>query len=361
MSACEIPNQREEVLALLASNYTYQEVANLVGRSRGYVWKIAAEAGARKNEARIKDRARRLQEQLAMLEELKNQTVTADVLEFLREIPDESVATIIPSPPYNIGKGYQAHDDRLRHVYYCGWMMQVVSECARVLKPGGTIALEVGVTRKDDGTRIPLHQIFFPMLVDAGLTWQNTITWVAPHGLTPKKRCADRHEDILIFSKGEPVVFNATPARTPQKNPAKRAFRGPNKGELSGCPLGAHPTDVWADVDHVRHNTPEFTGHPAQFSLALAKRLMSIYSMPGDLTMDMFSGTGTVQLAAFILGREFVGADLSYADIRAKRLAGAEPDRVCVFPGVSAESAAIWNATATRVESMTLFDGTHER
>ena len=357
MSACELADyarSRERVLQLLAS-HTYEEVAAVTGWSRGRIWRAAAEAGVRKHETRIQERAKRRAEQLAILHEIENETVTADVLDFLDALPDESVSAIISSPPYNIGKSYTAHADRLRHVYYVGWMMQVVSECARILKPGGTIALEVGVTRKDDGTRLPLHQVFYPMLIDAGLTWQNTISWVAPHGLTPKTRCAGRHEDILVFTKGQPAVFNATPARTPQRNPGKRAFRGERKGELSGHPLGAHPTDVWADVDHVRHNTAERTGHPAQFSLALARRLTLIYTMPGDLVVDMFSGTGTVQQACLELHRPFVGADLSYSEIREQRLVNAAPDRVSVFPGVSAEGAAIWHAQATRVESPTLF------
>ena len=30
-----------------------------------------------------------------------------------------------------------------------------------------------------------------------------------------------------------------------QKEPGKRSYKGPNKGKLSGNPLGKNPSDVW--------------------------------------------------------------------------------------------------------------------
>lgn len=350
-------SDEQHVLAVFQT-HTYKETAAICGISVGKVHRIVTEAGARRYEPRIRERKEKRELQLAILKDLINNTVTADVLAFMDGLPDDSAQAIIFSPPYNIGKGYEAHADRLRHVYYVGWMMQVVSECARVVKPGGTVAVEVGVTRNDRGERIPLQQIFYPMLVDAGLTWQNTIPWVAPHGLTPPKhdRCAGRHEDILIFTKGAPLVFNANSAAVPQKNPAKRAFKGEKKGQLSGRPLGAYPADVWNE-DHARNNTSDHNGHPAPFSLALARKLVNLYSLPGaeqGPVIDPFCGSGTTAHACIELGRSFIGADLSYSALRDERLRKAVPDLVCDLPGVTPESLAIWQAEAHRVDAPAL-------
>jgi DNA modification methylase len=221
---------------------------------------------------------------------------------------------------------------------------------ARLLKPGGTIVLQVGTTKDDNENIWPLDIVFFDELVRAGLSFQNRINWPVAHGLAPsKKRLAPRNEVALVFSKGTPL-FNPNAARIPQKYPDKRAFRGPDAGKLSGDPLGAWPTDNWGDINHLGHNHPEKTEHPAQFPIAFAKRAILLYSQPGDLIFDPFAGTGTVAIAAIETGRAFSGSDLFYGELRARRIAEAYPDVVCPLTGVTEMSMAVWAAEAKRVE-----------
>lgn len=56
---------------------------------------------------------------------------------------------------------------------------------------------------------------------------------------------------ILWFTKGEQSVFNLDDVRVPQKYPGKKSYKGPNKGNLSGNPLGKNPSDVW-DIPNVK-------------------------------------------------------------------------------------------------------------
>lgn len=143
------------------------------------------------------------------------------------------------------------------------------------------------------------------------LHFHSRVIWTIPHGLTrPTSPAAERHETALVFSKGKPI-FNATPARVPQKQPGKRAFKVPNKGELSGNPLGAWPSNVWSDIGNLGHNHPE-RASTAAFPLALARRAVLLYSMPGDLVIDPFLGSGTTAEAALRAGRAFSGCDLFY-------------------------------------------------
>lgn len=62
-------------------------------------------------------------------------------MEFLQSIPDESVQLVVTSPPYNIGKEYEALLDLDTYV---AQQRCVVEECVRILKPNGSICWEVG-------------------------------------------------------------------------------------------------------------------------------------------------------------------------------------------------------------------------
>ncbi len=199
---------------------------------------------------------------------------------------------------------------------------------------------------------MPLDILLFDDIRHAGLTFQSRVIWTLPHGLTPKRRLAERYETVLVCSKGEVAKFNPSVARTPQKNPGKRSYKGKRKGELSGHPLGAWPTNVWDDIPSVRHNHPDRAhgAHPAQFPVALAKRAILLYTSPGDLVCDPFCGSGTSHVAAIETGRAFVGADLFYEDLRARRIANTVPDTLSILPGVSTDTLAVWQAEVRRVD-----------
>ncbi len=139
------------------------------------------------------------------------------------------------------------------------------------------VCLNVSKTRDWEGTLMPIDVLIFEDMRRAGLTFQSRVVWTVPHGLTPAARLADRYETVLIFSKGEQAAFNPNAARVPQKQPGKRAFKGPNIGQLSGNPLGAYPSDVWSDIPNVGHNHPDTAEgkHPAQFPGEAGKALHS--------------------------------------------------------------------------------------
>jgi DNA modification methylase len=346
-----LTDEERDVVRDLAT-MTYDEVRLRHGWSRGRIWKLAMRTGARKTEDRIRERAAdRKARQRETLLELLDQTATADVLDYLNALPDDCARLVLTSCPYNLGKPYGAgaSADAMRHVYFMGWLMQIASEASRILLPGGTLFLQLGSTRDENDTIVPLDMLLYEAVRKTGLTFQSRIAWIVPHGLTPRQRVAERYETVLVMSKGPIGVFNPTPVRIPQKQPGKRAFKGPNKGQLSGHPLGAFPPNVW-EIPNVGHNNGEKTGHPAQFPLELARRAVMLYSNPGDLVVDPFSGSGTTHVACRENGRSFTGCDLFYEDVRARRLAAVSMRSVTPLPGVTDESVAVWQADARRVD-----------
>ena len=241
----------------------------------------------------------------------------SDVLETLRLITTESVQLIVTSPPYNIGKEYESktnYDD------YFIWQEEVIQECVRILKPGGSICWQVG-NGIDKGEVIPLDAIFYGIFKKFNLKMRNRIIWTFGHGLHAKNRFSGRYETILWFTKGNDYKFNLDSVRVPVKYPNKKHFKGPKIGQLSSNPLGKNPGDVW-DITNVKAMHPEKTEHPCQFPVAMIERLILDMTDTGDLVLDPFVGSGTTLVAAALHGRKSLGIEVQekYVEIAMSRL-----------------------------------------
>ncbi len=259
-----------------------------------------------------------------------DQIVNGDCLELLRSLDDETVDLVVSSPPYNIGKEYEAKRE-LEH--YLDDQRAVLRECHRVLKPTGSIFWQVG-SFSHKGTLVPLDVKFFPILEDLGMLPRNRIVWVRQHGLHATKKFSGRHETILWFSKGEEFYFDLDAVRVPQKWQNKKSHRGDNKGELSCNPEGKNPGDVWV-FQNVKHNHEEQTIHPAQFPEGLIARIVLATTPEGGVVLDPYMGTGTTAVVARDYGRHYIGAELDerYHGVALRRLNG-EPDESGMFPNL---------------------------
>ncbi len=89
---------------------------------------------------------------------------TGDCLAFLRSLPDESVMLVLTSPPYNLGKSYEERTDINS---YLANQRLVISECARVLKPNGSICWQVGNYVRS-GQVYPLDSLLYREFIDSG-------------------------------------------------------------------------------------------------------------------------------------------------------------------------------------------------
>ena len=76
--------------------------------------------------------------------------------------------------------------------------------------------------------------------------------------------------------------------------------------------------------------------HPAPYPLAVAERLVRMFSFVGDTVLDPFSGTGTTALAAGTWGRNSVSVEVepSYMDLAVSRLRQSLPSQIPLLPGV---------------------------
>lgn len=167
--------------------------------------------------------------------------VCKDNVLFMRSLPDQSMKLIVTSPPYNLGKEYETKSSLDTYLDAQG---ETIKEAVRLLHPNGSICWQVG-NYVEDGEVFPLDILLYPVFKRAGLHLRNRIIWTFGHGLHCQKRLSGRHETILWFTKGDDYTFNLDEVRVPSKYPNKKHFKGPNKGKLSGNPLGKNPSDVW--------------------------------------------------------------------------------------------------------------------
>jgi adenine-specific DNA-methyltransferase len=252
-----------------------------------------------------------------------------DCLDLLRDIPDGFVNLVVTSPPYNLGKPYE---DRLDLDAYLTQQRRVIEECVRVLDDHGSICWQVG-NYVDDGEIIPLDVALYPIFAELGLHLRNRIVWHFEHGLHASKRFSGRYEVILWFTRGNTYTFNLDAVRVPQKYPNKKHFKGPNRGQLSGNPLGKNPGDVW-QIPNVKANHVEKTIHPCQFPVELIERLILALTDAGDWVLDPFIGVGTTAIAALMHGRRAIGAEIvpEYVAVAQTRLRQAESGSLRIRP-----------------------------
>lgn len=218
-----------------------------------------------------------------------------DCLNLLNQIPDKFVKLVVTSPPYNLGKEYETRRD-LKN--YLELQKKIIEESVRILDDSGSICWQVG-NYVDNGKIIPLDIVLYPIFEALGLQLRNRIVWHFGHGLHASKRFSGRYEVIMWFTKSNDYTFNLDPIRVPQKYPQKKHFKGPNKGELSGNPLGKNPSDIW-DIPNVKSNHIEKTIHPCQFPIELIERLVLSMTNENDWVFDPFMGVGSTAIASLM-------------------------------------------------------------
>ena len=252
-----------------------------------------------------------------------------DSYDFLRDVPNDTAALIISSPPYNIGKEYET---KTSIESYLKQQEPVIGELVRILRSDGSLCWQVGNFVQDSEV-FPLDIFYYNTFKNKGLKLRNRIIWHFGHGLHASKRFSGRYETILWFTKSDRYIFNLDSVRVPAKYPGKTHFKGPNKGKPSGNPLGKNPSDVWEfiaeewekeiwEISNVKANHPEKTIHPCQFPIELVERCVLALTRDDDWLLDPYCGVGSALIAGLRHNRKVIGCDkeTKYIQIARERI-----------------------------------------
>ena len=264
-----------------------------------------------------------------LLDELGGGRLFASSSTNMSELPDASVALVVTSPPYFVGKEYELavtgeldSGSRVPGTYleFLGMLREVFTECRRVLEPGGRIAVNVAnLGRKPyrslSADVIGILQDDLQMLLRGEVIWEKASTssgscaWGSfAKASNPVLR--DMTERVIIASKGR---F----ARALSLKDRRRRDL-PHESTLANDEF----VDVTRDVWRIDAESATRIGHPAPFPVELPRRLIDLYTYKGDIVLDPFAGSGTTVVAAARTGRIGVGydTDANYVAMAQKRL-----------------------------------------
>lgn len=80
---------------------------------------------------------------------------------------------------------------------------------------------------------------------------------------------------------------------------------------LDELPDGVKMQNLWLDLPRLANTASERTGYPTQKPQALAERIITASTNPGDLVLDCFAGCAYVPVAAQLTGRRWIACDMS--------------------------------------------------
>ncbi len=263
----------------------------------------------------------------------------------LAALPENSVALVVTSPPYFVGKDYELAvtgesdaSDRIPSTYFefLDMLRTVFAECRRVLEPGGRIAVNVANLGRKPYRSLSADVIAI-LQDDLGLLLRGEVIW--EKAAVSSGSCAwgsfakasnpvlrDMTERVIIASKGR---FSR--ALTVKQRKQKGL---PHESSLANDEF----VDVTRDVWRIDAESATRIGHPAPFPIELPRRLIDLYTYRGDLVVDPFAGSGTSLVAAARTGRIGVGFDTdpAYVELAEERLE-AELKRITRFEDATEE------------------------
>lgn len=238
------------------------------------------------------------------------------------EIDDESIQTIITSPPYYKRRAFAGTlGTEKTPQEFVDNLVDHLEDCWRVLKPKGSFFLNLDDTYVDGGlASIPSRVVI--KLQDKGWLLRNQVVWrkLNPKPLSSKKSLTNSYE--LIFHLTKSTDHDYYPTNIPAKNDHSpfhvirhkdqvkkaRIVHPVAQNELKN--LGNFWTNDIVETAVARTQTGNVKEHPAPMAEKVVYLPILQTSREGEIVLDPFSGTGTTGKVAISLNRHFVGYDL---------------------------------------------------
>ncbi len=235
----------------------------------------------------------------------------------LAELPAESVHLVVTSPPYWILKEYRRTDGQLGWVEdyeeFLSQLDQVWHMCHTALVPGGRLVCVVGdvclARKRNRGkhTVVPLHASIQEHCREIGFDNLAPIIW---NKIANAAHEVERGTGGFL---GKPYEPNAVIKNDIEFILMQRKGGGYRKPDLPARILSLLSEtsfkrffqQIWTDIPG-----ESTRGHPAPYPVALADRLIRMFSFVGDTVLDPFNGTATSQVAAAACGRNSIGIEV---------------------------------------------------
>jgi DNA modification methylase len=181
----------------------------------------------------------------------------------MRELSANSADFILTDPPYLVN--YRDRDGRsIRNDSRSDWLKPAMAQAYRVLKQNRLMLCFYGWTRVDE---------FFAAWKGAGFQPVGHIVFHKAYS-SKSRFLSYRHEQAYLLAKGRPAL----------------------------------PKQPIADVIDMPYSGNKL--HPTQKPAAALARLIRSFTLPGELVLDPFAGSGSTCAAAILTGRRYLGIEL---------------------------------------------------
>ena len=232
-----------------------------------------------------------------------------DVLELLRELPDDSVDCIYADPDYNVGVKYNNVSYTKKFEEYISWCTSWSEESHRVLKETGNFFI----------INYPKNNAYLrTRYLDKAFSDVQEYVWIYNTNIGhSKRRFTTAHRSILHCTKSEGNNFYKENVAEPYENPTDRRIKKLlDRGKPGRMPYS------WLYVDLVKNVGFTKTFHSCQIPEELSHKLIASSTQPGDTVLILFGGSGSEIMECRKMKRRFITAEIDerYFDLIMRRL-----------------------------------------
>ena len=264
-----------------------------------------------------------------------NRFFLSDCVDVFRHLQPQSVDVIVTSPPYNLGIRYNQYQDTLSQADYLEWTHTWVAAAARVLRPDGSLFLNVGSRPSDPFTALDVAQA-----ARSHLRLQNIIHWVKSIAIERELAGANANlERDLAVGHYKPInsdrylndchefVFHFTPAGATRLDRLALGVPYQDQSNIArwrGAAGGVRCRgNTWFIPYETIQRRDRDRPHPATFPSRLPEQCLRLHGLSRiDVVMDPFVGLGSTAVACARLGVRFDGCDIdeTYLSQAAERM-----------------------------------------
>ena len=231
------------------------------------------------------------------IESYLNQVYMEDIIELLKKLPDNSVDLVYGDPDYNVGIKYGDKTYTKNFNEYIEWYIKLAAESLRVLKDTGNMFL-INYPKQNAYVRVKFLDNACYEVYDYIWVYNTNV------GHTPK-RFTTAHRSILHCKKTKNNKFYKENVAVPYKNPTdKRIMQNIANGSK-----GRMPYD-WFYYDLVKNVSKEKTFHACQIPQKLSEMLIKSCTMPEDIVLILFGGSGSEIEICKTLNRQFISSEI---------------------------------------------------
>jgi len=209
-----------------------------------------------------------------------------DAIQFLKELPDNSIQLILIDPPYNLDL-----DTWDTFQNYLDWAKQWLDEIFRVLSETSNCVI-FGDFQYQDLKKGDLLEVMHYTRHHTNLRFTNLVIWYYKNGMSAHRFFANRHEEAIWLSKTNKYYFNLDEVRVPFDDETKELYKKDKRLNPDSIEKGKNPTNVW-EINRLNGNSKERVGHLTQKPAEIIQRFVKALSYKGSIVLDFFAGFGT--------------------------------------------------------------------